>query len=91
MEMSGLYPAFVTLTNEKTSGTHCVGSWLGPTAGLDASENRKCITTLRITLWLGHGLDVLFCLPHGKLVNSLQHHLKLCLNESKIFRCHRCI
>jgi len=38
MEMSGLYHAFVALTPEKTPGTHCVGSWVGPTAGLDASE-----------------------------------------------------
>jgi len=38
MEMSGLYHAFVTLTPEKTSGTCCVGSWVGPTTGLDASE-----------------------------------------------------
>jgi hypothetical protein len=38
MEMSGYYDAFVTLTPEKTCGTHCVGSWVEPIAGLDASE-----------------------------------------------------
>jgi hypothetical protein len=74
--------------SRKLCGTH---SWSG-------CFRRKCVNPLRIKLWLGHGLDLLSFLPHRKLVNSLfmaykslQHHLKLCLKETKICKCHRCI
>jgi hypothetical protein len=28
---------------ERSPGTHCIGGWVGPTAGLDAVENRKTL------------------------------------------------
>lgn len=44
--MTGLCLASATLTPKNTStGTYCVGGWVGPTAGLDASENGNALPT----------------------------------------------
>jgi hypothetical protein len=42
MEVSGRLQAPTPLPSEKTAtGTHWIGDWLGPRAGLDAVEKRK--------------------------------------------------
>jgi hypothetical protein len=40
---------------EKAPGTHWIGGWVGPRAGLDAAEKRKFLTLLGLKLLsLGH-------------------------------------
>jgi hypothetical protein len=41
MEVSVQLHAPATLPREKAPGTHCIGGWVGPRAGLDAVSNRK--------------------------------------------------
>jgi hypothetical protein len=36
---------------ERAPGTHCIGGWVGPRAGLDAVENRKFLTLPGLELW----------------------------------------
>ena len=38
--MASLTPGYFTL-GERGPGIHCIGSWVGPRAGLDVSENRR--------------------------------------------------
>jgi hypothetical protein len=41
-EWSVSRPGFFT-TGEMVSGTHCIGGWVGPRAGLDDVEMRKLL------------------------------------------------
>jgi hypothetical protein len=40
-----LYP------QRKIPSTHCVGSWVGPRAGVEDVEERKFLTVLGLKLW----------------------------------------
>jgi hypothetical protein len=42
-ERSASVPGLFT-PQERTHGTHWIGGWVGPRAGLDAVENRKFLT-----------------------------------------------
>jgi hypothetical protein len=41
MKVSGQYHGAATLLPDRASGTHYIGSSVGPTAGLEAAMNRK--------------------------------------------------
>jgi len=41
MEVSGLSRPGRFTSRVKPHGTHCIGGWVGPRAGLDAVANRK--------------------------------------------------
>jgi hypothetical protein len=59
MEVGGQLHASATLPAVKNIGTHWIGGWVGPRAGLDGLEKRKCVSwqfTLAIDLgsWFLH-------------------------------------
>jgi hypothetical protein len=43
MGMSGQLYASAALALGKSPGTHCIGGWVGPRAGLDDMERRKIL------------------------------------------------
>jgi hypothetical protein len=47
MDVSGHLHAPAALSGERVPGTHWIGGWLGPIAGLDAVANRKILSPCR--------------------------------------------